>query len=164
MVDQEGMEQAISDAANKTTSTDQGKVPHTTDPIVTIAAKAGLAVAAGQDIQLAAGDTITIGAGQDMSLAAGGSSRIHTGQAIGVLAGATSAGTEAAGKGITLIAGQGDFEFQAQSDTMQIAAKGDVTIQSVGEHIDWAAAKRIVLSTAGGANLTRAGRANLNTA
>jgi uncharacterized protein (DUF2345 family) len=37
---------------------------------------------------------------------------------------------------------------------MQIAAKKDVTIQSASTHIDWAAAKKIVLATAGGANIT----------
>jgi uncharacterized protein (DUF2345 family) len=87
-------------------------------------------------------------------MASGGAQRIHTGQAIGVLAGAVSAGGEAAGKGITLIAGQGDIEFQAQADKMQIAAKNDVTIQSASAHIDWAAAKKVVLATAGGANIT----------
>ena len=37
---------------------------------------------------------------------------------------------------------------------MQVAAKNDVTVQSANAHIDWAAAKRIVMSTAGGANIT----------
>jgi len=83
--------------------------------------------------------------------------RIHSGQAIGVLAGAISAGTEAAGKGITLIAGKGAIEVQAQADTLQVAAKGDVSIQSKTEHIDWAAAKKIVLATKGGASMTMEG-------
>jgi hypothetical protein len=65
----------------------------------------------------------------------------YAGQAIGVLAGAIQPGTQAAGTGLTLIAGQGDIELQAQADTMQVAAKG-VTIQSANAHIDWAAAKQ----------------------
>jgi uncharacterized protein (DUF2345 family) len=154
MVDQEGIDQAASDAAKKNTSTAAGKLPHTGDAIVSIVAKAGLAAAAGQDLQFAAGETITLGAGQDLTLASGGSQRIHSGQAIGVLAGATGPGSDAAGKGITLIAGKGDIEFQAQADKMQIAAKADVTIQSANAHIDWAAAKKILLATAGGANIT----------
>jgi type VI secretion system secreted protein VgrG len=154
MVDQDSPDNAASDASQKNTATAKGKLPHTTDPVVSIAAKAGLAISAGQDIQFAAGETITLAAGQDASLAAGGSQRIHAGQAIGVLAGAVSAGSEAAGKGITLIAGKGDIEFQAQADKMQIAAKNDVTVQSATAHIDWAAAKKIVLATAGGANIT----------
>ena len=111
-------------------------------------------LSAGQDIQVAAGETQTWGAGKDLSWAVGGSQRIHTGQAIGVLAGAVAAGDKAAGKGITLIADQGDIEIQAQADTLQVAAKQDVSIQSKTAHIDWAAAKRIVLSTAGGASIT----------
>jgi type VI secretion system secreted protein VgrG len=154
MVANASAEQAVSDASNKSTTTGDDKVPHTTDPVIAISAKAGLAIAAGQDIQMAAGETITLGAGQDMHTAVGGAARIHTGQAIGVLAGAIGPGSEAAGKGITVIAGKGDIELQAQADMMQIAAKGNVTIQSVGEHIDWAAAKRIVLSVVGGANIT----------
>jgi type VI secretion system secreted protein VgrG len=43
---------------------------------------------------------------------------------------------------------------QAQAATLQIAAKQDVHIQSKSQHIDWAAAKRIVLQTAGGASIT----------
>ena len=111
-------------------------------------------LSAGQDIQMAAGETITLAAGQDMNWAVGGSQRIHTGQAIGVLAGAVGAGDQAAGKGITLIAGKGDIELQAQSDKMQVAAKGDVTVQSASAHIDWAAAMRVVMSVAGGASIT----------
>ena len=36
---------------------------------------------------------------------------------------------------------------------MQVAAKGDVQIQSKSSHIDWAAAKKITLATAGGASI-----------
>jgi type VI secretion system secreted protein VgrG len=154
MVSQESIDEAASDAGQKNTATSKGRLPHTSDAVIAISAKAGLAVAAGQDIHMAAGETITLAAGQDISLAVGGSQRIHSGQAIGVLAGAIGAGKQAAGKGITLIAGKGDIEIQAQADKMQVAAKGNVTIQSASAHIDWAAAKKIVLTTAGGANIT----------
>jgi type VI secretion system secreted protein VgrG len=154
MVANASADQAQADASNKTTTTAEDKVPHTTDPVIAISAKAGLAMAAGQDIQMSAGETIMLGAGQDMNTAVGGSQRIHSGQAIGVLAGAVAPGSEAAGKGLTLIAGKGDIELQAQADKLQIAAKNDVTVQSANAHIDWAAAKRIVLATAGGANIT----------
>ena len=151
------LDEATGDAGSKNVSAGEGKLPHTTDPVVAIAAKAGLGVVAGQDLQWSAGETITLASGQDTHLASGGAMRIHTGQAIGMLAGAVQAGDQAAGKGITLIAGQGEVEFQAQADKMQVAAKTDVTVQSATAHIDWAAAKRIVLSTAGGANVTLEG-------
>lgn len=55
---------------------------------------------------------------------------------------------------MSLIAAKGDIQLQAQAGTMQVAAKNDVTVQSANAHVDWAAAKRIVLSTAGGASIT----------
>jgi type VI secretion system secreted protein VgrG len=154
MVSQDSEDAATADAEQKNTATGEDKLPHSTDALLTIAAQAGWMLSAGQDIQVTAGETITWGAGQDISWAIGGSQRIHSGQAIGVLAGAVAAGDKAAGKGITLIAGKGDIEVQAQADQLQVAAKQDVSIQSKTAHIDWAAAKRIVLSTAGGASLT----------
>ena len=63
-------------------------------------------------------------------------------------------GATSAGKGLSLIAGKGDIEIQAQADTLQVAAKQDLSVQSKSAHIDWAAAKRIVLNTAGGASIT----------
>jgi type VI secretion system secreted protein VgrG len=154
MVSPDSTDAATADAQQKNTATGEDKLPHSTDPVLTISAQAGWMLSAGQDIQVAAGETQTWGAGKDLSWAVGGSQRIHAGQAIGVLAGAVAPGDKAAGKGITLIAGQGDIEIQAQADTLQVAAKQDVSIQSKTAHIDWAAAKKIVLSTAGGASIT----------
>jgi uncharacterized protein (DUF2345 family) len=37
---------------------------------------------------------------------------------------------------------------------MQVAAKGLINIKSKAAHIDWAAAKKIVLATEGGASIT----------
>jgi uncharacterized protein (DUF2345 family) len=128
----------------------QGKVPHTGQPIITMSARGGI-VQTSQDAILAAKDVIHHAAGQDITRAIGGSYRLHTGQAIGVLAGAVQPGSEAAGTGLTLIAGQGDVNLQAQADAMQIAAKGLVNVQSANGHIDWAAAKKITLKTDEGA-------------
>ena len=145
---------AQGDAANRNTNTGDDKLPHSTDAVIAIAAKAGLAQTAGQDLQLSANETITLASGQDTHIATGGAQRIHAGQAIGVLAGAIKPGPEAACKGLTMIAAQGDVEFQAQASTLQVAAKNNVTVQSANAHIDWASPKKISLSTAGGANIT----------
>jgi type VI secretion system secreted protein VgrG len=153
MVSSESLAAATGDAQDKSVTTGDDKVPQLTDAIVTIAAKAGLVIAAGQDVAMLAGENLVMAAGQDLQVASGGSGRVHSGQAIGVLGGAIGAGDQAAGKGLTLIAGQGDVELQAQADTMQVAAKGDVQIQSKSSHIDWAAAKKITLATAGGASI-----------
>jgi uncharacterized protein (DUF2345 family) len=53
-----------------------------------------------------------------------------------------------------MIAAQGDVQLQAQSDRLEIAAKEALDIQSAHAHIDWAAAKKITLATAGGARIT----------
>jgi uncharacterized protein (DUF2345 family) len=149
-----GFEQAQADAASKNTAPQDGQVPHTTDPLVTMVAKAGIAMVAGQDIQVAAGEGITLASGGDTHIATGGAARLHTGQAIGMLAGAIEPGTQAVGTGLTMIASQGDVNLQAHSGPMQVAAKGLVEVMSRSAHIDWAAAKRIVIATAGGASVT----------
>jgi type VI secretion system secreted protein VgrG len=154
MVDGASLDQAQGDAAAKNTSTGDTKLPHTTDPTVLITARAGLAVVAGQDIQVSAAELIHLASGGDTHVGSGGAARIHSGQSIGILAGAVAPGDQAQGKGITLIAGKGDVEVQAQADRLQVAAKMDVSIQSKSAHIDWAAAKKITLATAGGASVT----------
>jgi len=145
---------ANADASSKNTGTGADKLPHTTDPVVAVAAKAGLGVVAGQDVHVAAGETVTFASGEDTQWAIGGAARVHAGQAIGILAGAIKPGDQAAGKGLTLIAARGNVDIQAQADAMQVAAKNDVTVQSAHAHVDWAAAKKISLSTGGGANIT----------
>ncbi len=80
---------------------------------------------------------------------------MHSGQAIGLLAGAVGPGDD--GSGLKLFAGQGDVELQAQSDELTLAAKELVKLVSADSHIDFAAAKSIVLCTEGGASLTLEG-------
>ena len=153
MVSQTAFDSAVSDAGSKSTQAQSGKLPHTTDPIVAITAKAGLAVVAGQDIQFASGEAISWQAGQDLHIASGNQLRVNTGQSIGILAGAVQAGKGAKGTGLTMIAGQGPVQMQAQAGSAQVAAKGLVNVQSANSHIDWAAAKKITLATSGGASI-----------
>jgi type VI secretion system secreted protein VgrG len=58
------------------------------------------------------------------------------------------------GTGLQLIAAKDAVDFQAQFDAMKVQAHDDVQLTSVDAHVDWAAAKHITLSTAGGANIT----------
>ena len=153
MVDALDFDQAKTDAAAKTTATGADNVPAGTDPTIALHGRAGWAQAAGADIHLSAADEITLASGQDSHWSVGGAYRLHTGQAIGVLAGAVGPGEQAAGTGLTLIAGAGNTELQAQAGTLQIAAREQITIQSQNAHIDWAAAKKITLATAGGASI-----------
>ncbi|TCV81097.1 type VI secretion system Vgr family protein [Sulfurirhabdus autotrophica] len=152
MLNQETLDQAGSDAQSKNTRTTNDKLPHTTDPIIALSAKAGLGAVAGQNLQLANGETVSLMSGQDSQFITGNQLRVQTGQAIGLLAGAVKPGDS--NLGLQLIAAQQAIDIQAQSDEIKIQAKDMINIMSANAHIDWAAAKSISLSTAGGANIT----------
>lgn len=81
--------------------------------------------------------------------------RVHSAQAIGVLGGAMKPGE--GGIGLQMIAAEDAIEIQSQADTLAIQARDEINVISANAHIDWAAAKSIRLSTAGGANITIAG-------
>jgi uncharacterized protein (DUF2345 family) len=53
-----------------------------------------------------------------------------------------------------MIAAQDAVDVQAQAGTLDVQARDDVHVVSANAHVDWAAAKRISLSTADGANIT----------
>jgi len=55
---------------------------------------------------------------------------------------------------VQLIAARDNIDVQAQAGTMAVMARDTVNVKSSNAHIDWAAAKKISLSTAGGANIT----------
>jgi len=152
MVGDASLDAAESDAENKNTTPGNDTLPHTTDALIHLAAKGGWGVAAGQNIQFALGETASFMSGADSQFITGGAWRLHTGQAIGMLAGAVAPGDD--DTGLQLIAAKGAIDLQAQSGTLDIKAKELVDIISANSHIDWAAAKSISLSTAGGANIT----------
>jgi type VI secretion system secreted protein VgrG len=129
-----------------------GKLPHSSDPHIAVSAKDGFGANAGQSLQLANGETVTVMSGQDTQFVTGGQMRVHTGQAIGVLGGAVKAGE--GGLGLQMIAAKDAIDIQAQADELKVQARDEVNVLSANAHIDWAAAKRISLSTAGGANIT----------
>lgn len=129
-----------------------GQLPHSSEAIIAISAKDGFGASAGQSIQLANGETVSLMSGGDTQFLTGGQTRVHTGQAIGVLGGAVKAGE--GGVGLQLIASKDAIDVQAQADELKIQARDAVNVISANSHIDWAAAKRISLSTAGGANIT----------
>jgi uncharacterized protein (DUF2345 family) len=110
---------------------------------------------AGQDIQLANGETVSVTSGGDSQFISGGQMRVHSGQAIGVLAGAVNAGE--GNVGLQLIAAKDAIDYQAQADQIKVQARDEINVISANAHIDWAAAKSISLSTAGGANITITG-------
>ena len=152
MVSNESLPKAQEDAGKREIKPSDGKLPHASDAIIAIAAKGGLGVMAGQSMQLANGETVTMMSGQDSQFITGGQMRVHSGQAIGVLGGAIKPGDS--NIGLQIIAAKDAIEIQAQSDTLKVQARDEVSVLSANAHIDWAAAKSISLSTAGGANIT----------
>jgi len=128
------------------------KPPHMADPIIAVSARDGFGANAGQSLQLANGETVTVMSGQDTQFVTGGQMRVHSGQAIGVLGGAVKAGE--GGLGLQMLAAKEAIDIQAQGDELRVQARDEVNVISANAHIDWAAAKRISLSTAGGANIT----------
>jgi uncharacterized protein (DUF2345 family) len=128
------------------------ELPHSGSPLIGISARDGFGANAAQSLQLANGETVTLMSGQDTQFVTGGQMRLHTGQAIGVLGGAVKAGE--GGVGLQLIAAKDAVDIQAQADELRVQARDEVNVVSANAHIDWAAAKRISLSTAGGANIT----------
>ena len=157
MVSAQDADQAQADAAGKNTQADDDKLPHSTDAIAAISARGGLLQTAAADIVYAAGENIHQASAQDIDQAVAGAWRLHTGQAIGILGGAIQPGSQAAGTGVTLIAGQDPLSIQAQAGTAQLAAQKQLAIQSQSASVNWAAAKKITLATAGGASITLEG-------
>jgi type VI secretion system VgrG family protein len=153
MVSTKAFDGGQADAGNKSTSTASGNVPHGTDAVVNVSARGGLAMTSGQDTAFVSEENVQFASGADTDVAAGGALRLHTGQAIGILGGAIKAGDKAVGTGLTMIAGAGDVDVQAQAGTLQVAALNDLKIQSQSDDVNWASARKITLSTAGGASI-----------
>ncbi|SOY41349.1 type VI secretion system Vgr family protein [Cupriavidus taiwanensis] len=155
MVDGQDLDAALADAAAGNTATTAGKVPHQAEPMVHLSGRAGISVVAGQDLQLANGESVALLSGQDHSIAVAGQGRVHAGQAIGIAAGLSAAGEGNVGLQVT--AGQDDIDLQAQHDLLKLAAREDLVIVSANMNVDFASAKRIRLATAGGASITLEG-------
>ncbi|AON53070.1 type VI secretion system Vgr family protein [Herbaspirillum seropedicae] len=145
-------ENSGADVAAANTQTGESKLPHSTAALIGIAAKEGLGAVAGQHMQLANGETVNLLSGADSQQVAGNQYRLRSGQALGVLAGAMAAGE--GGTGLQMIAAQKNIDVQAQADGLTAQARDQVRVISANAGVDWAAAKKITLSTAGGANIT----------
>jgi Rhs element Vgr protein len=152
MVDSASLDSALADAANRDSTPQSGKLPHTSDAIVAISAKDGLSMTAARDLQIASGEVVSITSGMDTQLATGGQLRVHTNESIGMLGGAVKPGAQ--DLGVQLIAARDTIDVQAQAGPIDVMARDTVNVKSSNAHIDWASAKKISLSTAGGANIT----------
>ncbi|MTV40019.1 type VI secretion system Vgr family protein [Duganella radicis] len=152
MVGNASLDAARADAADRKTAPGDDQLPHAGAPIIAISGKSGIGVTSGAAVQLANGETISLMSGNDSQFITGGQLRAHSGQAIGVLGGAVKPGE--GGVGVQLIAAKDAVDIQAQADELKVQARDEVNVISANAGVDWAAAKRISLSTAGGANIT----------
>jgi uncharacterized protein involved in type VI secretion and phage assembly len=151
MVDGKDLSAAQADAAARNTRTTD-KVPAQGAAIVHLNGRAGFAAIAGQHLQMVSGESISLSSGEDTNLAVGGQARFHAKQAFGIAAALEKAGDD--NTGIRLIAGETDIDMQAQHDVMKLQSKGDMKVVSRNAAVDFAAAKRIRVATAGGASIT----------
>jgi type VI secretion system VgrG family protein len=152
MVGNASLDAAKSDAGEKKTAPGDDQLPHASSPVIAVSGRSGIGVTAGQAMQLANGETISLMSGSDTQFVTAGQMRAHSGQAIGVLGGAVKPGE--GGIGVQLIAAKDTVDVQAQADVLKVQARDEVSVISANAEVDWAAAKSITLSTAGGANIT----------
>jgi uncharacterized protein (DUF2345 family) len=152
MVAQHDWTQARSDAEAKTISVSADKVPHLTDPVVTLAGKSGYVEIAGQQRVTAAGEGIINASGQDANVAIQGHWQLRAGQALSWVAGVTKAG--AGNLGLELLASQGQVSVQAQDGPITLASQQSLRLASQDGPVQLAAAKAIHIKTQAGARIS----------
>ncbi|QSQ43041.1 type VI secretion system Vgr family protein [Xanthomonas translucens] len=140
-------------AAERSASPGDGRVPHTGDALLGLAAPAGIGVVAGQGLHWSVGETLTLASGGGSEAAIAGDARLHSGQAIGVLAAAVDGGQTQANS-LSLVSGEGELDVQAQSDEVRVQSKEGLKLISANAEVELAAGKTIHLAVAGGASVT----------
>ena len=143
---------ARSEAPERSPSAGQDRVPHTGDALLGLAAPAGIGLVAGQGLSWAVGETLTLASGAASNVVVAGDLRLHTGQAIGMLAAAMEGQTQ--DTALSLVAGQGELDLQAQHDQLKLQARDPLKVVSANAEVELAAGKTVHLATAGGASIT----------
>jgi uncharacterized protein (DUF2345 family) len=141
---------AVSEAVGGDEST-AGQGQHFGEALIGMSAKDGFAANAAQSLQIANGDAVTLISGHDVQFISGQQMRVHSGQAVGLLGGAIKSGSN--NVGLQIIAAKDGIDIQAQAGELKVQARDQIDVISANAHIDWAAAKSITLSTAGGASI-----------
>lgn len=147
-----GTNSESADAAANSGSATSVATSQMTEPLIAIAAIDGFGASAGQSLQLTSGETISLISAGSTQMVGGSRVHIHSHQSIGVLAGSIKAVDDKSG--LQVLAAKDAIDFQAQSDQVTIQARDEINVMSANAHIDWAAAKNISLSTAGGAAIS----------
>ncbi|SFC29819.1 type VI secretion system Vgr family protein [Massilia yuzhufengensis] len=145
-------QRALAEAAAKSTKADDKGIPYLTDPIIELAGQVVFGLIAAQSVQLSSGEVVILTSGQDTQVATAKQIRVQSKQALGVLGGAKK--PPAAEMGLQLIASKDGVDIQSQGDDLKANARDELVIVSVVSYVDFAASKKISLTTAGGANVT----------
>lgn len=143
---------AVADANAKNTKSDKGSIPVLTDPMTAVIAQSTIAANGGNSVQLVNGETLLSISGHATQFAIGTQMRMQTKQTIGMLGGTVNCGKE--GIGLQITAAKDAIDIKSQADECRLSAKNDVNVISAQVHVDFAAARRISLATAGGANIS----------
>jgi type VI secretion system VgrG family protein len=140
-------------AGDRDGSAGEGRVPHVGDPLLGLAAPGGVLHRAGQSIHWSLGETLTLGSGLASETIVLGQSRWHSRQAIGVLAAART-GQGAQTRTLSMVAGLGVLDVQAQNDSLRVQSKAGLRAASAQAAVELAAGRTVHVATAGGASVT----------
>jgi uncharacterized protein (DUF2345 family) len=130
-----------------------GRVPHTGDALLGLAAPKGAVMVAGQGLHWAQGETLVLGSGQHSDATVMGQARWHGRQAIGVLA-ASMTGADIRAPTLTLASATQPLDIQAQQDRVAVQARQSLHAASAQAAVELGAGRTLQLSTAGGASIT----------
>ncbi|WP_425476730.1 DUF2345 domain-containing protein [Xanthomonas massiliensis] len=139
-------------AADRDATPGAGKVPQLGDPLLGLAAPAGIGLIAGQSLHWSVGETLTLASGQGSEAAIAGDARLHSGQAIGLLAAAVEGTQEATT--LSVVSGEGELDVQAQGDEIRLRSRQGLKVVSANAAVELATGKTVHLATAGGASVT----------
>lgn len=143
-------------AAERASEAGQGRVPHSGDPLLGMAAPQGVVQVAGQAMHWSSGEGLLLASGSHSEAITMGQARLHAGQAIGVLASVVE-GAAAAPTALDVVAGSETLDIQAHADLVRIQSRGALRGASAQAPVELAAANTIHVATSGGASLTIAG-------
>lgn len=145
--------EGVAQAPQRAAEPGEGRIPHSGDPLLGLAAPDGVAHVAGQSIQWSSGEALLLASGVHSDTTVMGQARLHASQSLGLLAAVTKDGAAAAAA-LTVAAGTREFEVQAQADAIRMQSRAGLRGASAQAHIELAAGKTLHVATSGGASIT----------
>jgi type VI secretion system VgrG family protein len=144
---------AAGQAALRDGSAGSAKVAHVGDPLLGLAAPAGVAQVAGQSLAWSVGETLTLASGRASETVVMGGLRLHTAQRLGMLSTAVQ-GRNAQTVAFSVVAGEGAIEVAAQRDEVRVQSQQALKVASAQAAFELGAGKTLHIATAGGASVT----------